>query len=73
MKINSLQILAFIICLGDISYSIYILHILIIKAQLYFLDLNIFNLVISTLILTIIFSSLTYEFIEKKFITISRK
>lgn len=60
--------------LGDISYSIYIFHILIIGVLMNIFEVkNISLLLILTLTITIFISSFTYRFIEKKFIELGKK
>lgn len=57
----------FILFIGQISYSIYLIHMLIIEFFVkYFLDLNIFIVLILCLLSVFIISWLTYFFIEKK-------
>lgn len=60
--------------LGDISFSIYLIHILIIKILINVFDVsNVIEMIVLTSILTIIISSITYQFIEKKFIALAKK
>ena len=57
----------FILFIGQISYSIYLTHMLIIEFFVkYFLDLNIFIVLILCLLSVFIISWLTYFFIERK-------
>ncbi len=59
--------------LGDISFSIYLLHILVIKALMICLHIDSFYLmIILTTIITLSLSVFTYEFIEKKFIALAK-
>ena len=62
-----------LIFLGDISYSIYLFHILVIKVCLYFFDFNIIQLLVCTLIFTVLISTLTYRTIEQPFIRLAKK
>jgi peptidoglycan/LPS O-acetylase OafA/YrhL len=62
-----------LIFLGDISYSIYIFHILIILIlQNIFKVTTIPLLLLLTLGITILISNFTYIFIEKKFIKLGK-
>lgn len=59
----------FIVYLGDISFSIYLIHLLVISVLLQQLEIkNLPLLLISSLIFTIILSHLLYKYIEKPFI-----
>lgn len=63
-----------LIFIGDISYSIYLFHIIIIKMLLHFFNFNnVFLLLISTLFFTILVSIFTYKKIEKPFISFAKK
>ena len=71
LDINKKSI-AFLIYMGDISYSIYIFHVLIITILITWIK-NIPALLAITIIITLIISSFTYNFIEKKFIALGKK
>lgn len=59
---------------GDISYSIYIFHIMIIKILIGYLNVeSTIVLLLFTSVTTIMLSSLTYMWIEKPFIDLSKK
>lgn len=63
-----------LIYLGDISYSIYIFHILIINICMYYFGVrDLIVVLISTLGFTIALSIFTYKYIEKPFINLSKK
>ncbi|WP_449387657.1 acyltransferase family protein [Chryseobacterium lineare] len=63
---------ASMIYMGDISYSIYIFHVLIISLLIIWIK-NIPALLAVTILLTLIISSFTYNYIEKKFITLGKQ
>jgi peptidoglycan/LPS O-acetylase OafA/YrhL len=63
---------AFMIYTGDISYSIYIFHLLIISVLIIWIK-NIPALLAVTILTTLLISSFTYNYIEKKFITLGKK
>lgn len=61
--------------LGKISYGIYMYHMIAIMIAFYLYQqryLNYFTVYLSTIILTILFSVISYEFIEKKFLNLKR-
>lgn len=59
--------------LGDISFSVYLVHSLIIRI-LMFIGVNNYQLLLPTTILaTIILSSLTYKLVEKPFINLAKR
>ena len=52
--------------LGDISFSIYLIHVLIIDIIIFQIGItNLFLTLILTILLTYIISSFTYKYIEK--------
>lgn len=64
----------FFIKMGDISFSIYLLHTLILRIIKY--NFNITNLLTTTIlafVISIVFSLITYKFIENPFINLSKK
>lgn len=62
-----------LIYLGDISFSIYIFHVFFIRIFIEYLGVdNVPVLMASTLVSTILFSGLTYKWIEKPFIDYSK-
>ncbi|MFN4364859.1 acyltransferase family protein [Chryseobacterium hispalense] len=63
---------AFMIYMGDISYSIYIFHVLVISVLIIWIK-NIPALLAVTILITLIISSFTYNYIEKKFIALGKK
>lgn len=68
LKLNNLFVKMFVHW-GDISFSIYIYHIFFIQIFIVYFNVdNVVILLLLTLILTILFSNLTYKYIEKPFI-----
>ena len=64
----------FFIKMGDISFSIYLLHTLILRIIKH--NFNITNLLATTIlafVISIVFSLITYKFIENPFINLSKK
>lgn len=60
--------------LGDISFSIYLIHVLIIDIIIFQIGItNLFLTLTLTILLTYIISSFTYKYIEKIFIEIGNK
>jgi peptidoglycan/LPS O-acetylase OafA/YrhL len=67
------KISKFIIMLGDISFSIYLLHIIVIEGIIEMLQINnLYTLLILTLFVTVLLSYSTYSLIEKPFINLSK-
>lgn len=63
----------FIVYLGDISFSIYLTHILVIDIIMNFLEINnVYLLITLATTLTIGLSAITYKYIEVPFITLAR-
>jgi exopolysaccharide production protein ExoZ len=63
---------ASLIYTGDISYSIYIFHVLIISVLIIWIK-NIPILLAATILITLLVSSFTYNYIEKKFIALGKQ
>lgn len=66
------KVISWLIYSGNISYSIYIFHVLVITMLKIWID-NISFLMALTLLITIIISSFTYNYIENKFIALGKK
>ncbi|MDR0606114.1 MAG: acyltransferase family protein [Bacteroidales bacterium] len=59
---------------GDISFSIYLIHQLVIRVLFHIFEVNNFYvLLLFTLVITLFVSHLTYRYIEKPFIALARK
>ena len=60
--------------LGDISYSIYMIHFLVIYILLYQLQITNFTMLLAlTFAITIVLSAIAYKYVEKHFINIGRR
>jgi peptidoglycan/LPS O-acetylase OafA/YrhL len=60
--------------LGDISFSIYLIHILVIRIFVEQFNIsNFYMLLLLALFFTVFISHLTYKFIEKPFIGLAKK
>jgi exopolysaccharide production protein ExoZ len=63
-----------IIYIGDISFSIYLIHILVILVLKNSFGINnLIGLLLVTLIITVLLSSITYKYIEQPFIAYAKK